>query len=209
MPEIRCPNCGRENPDFFDNCQFCQTPLKSDSAMKMGDRPTKKNTGELENVLPDWLKDVRQQARSSAEEDAAQEAAKPKARKEEPLDLLAGLAFQTNNADEEQVPDWLATLGNKGKEEKKPVPPTPATPENDFFAQFNKSEPADKAEAEREETPSITSGPSQDAPAHDELSAWFAKAAEEPAEPFAVEPDLNQISSGWELNPNVSLTPEQ
>ena len=79
MADIRCPNCGKINPDFFDNCQFCQAPLKSDPVMKMGDKPTKKNTGELENVLPDWLKDVRQQARSSAEEDAAQEAAKPKA----------------------------------------------------------------------------------------------------------------------------------
>ncbi len=187
MAEIRCPNCGKENPDFFDNCQFCQTPLKSDSVMKIGDKPTKKNTGELENVLPDWLKDVRQQARSSAEENAAQEASKPKVQKEEPPDLLAGLAFQANNAEDEDVPDWLSTLSGKAKEEKKSVPPTPAAPENDFFAQFNKSE---------------------EHPAQDELSAWFTKAAEEPAEPFAVEPDLSQIGAGWEMTSSVPVTPE-
>lgn len=208
MPEIRCPNCGRENPDFFDNCQFCQTPLKSDSVMKMGDKPTKKNTGELENVLPDWLKDVRQQARSSAEEDAAKAAAQPKAQKEEPLDFLAGLASQANNADEEEVPDWLSTLSGKGKDEKKSVPPTPAASENDFFAQFNKNESAHETEPEHEEAPMGTSVPAEQLPAHDELSAWFTKAAEEPAEPFAVEPDLNQIDSGWELNPSISTAPE-
>jgi hypothetical protein len=177
--------------------------------MKMGDKPTKKNTGELENVLPDWLKDVRQQARSSAEEDAAKAAAQPKAQKEEPLDFLAGLASQANNADQDEVPDWLSTLSGKGKEEKKSVPPAPAAPENDFFAQFNKNESAHETEPEHEEAPAETSGPAGQLPAQDELSAWFTKAAEEPAEPFAVERDLNQIDSGWELNPNLSATPEQ
>ena len=110
MAEVRCPNCGRSNPDSLDVCQFCQAPLKPDSVLRIGDTPIKKNTGELESVLPEWLKDVRQQARDSAEEQAAQAAAKPKPRKEEPLDFLAGLASQSRSSDEEEDPDWLARI---------------------------------------------------------------------------------------------------
>ena len=63
MADIRCPNCGKDNPDFLDVCQFCQTPLKPESMVHTGEKPTKKNTGELEGVLPEWLRDTRQQAR--------------------------------------------------------------------------------------------------------------------------------------------------
>ena len=94
MAELRCPNCGKNNPDILDVCQFCQTPLKPEVVLRIGQNPTKKNTGELESVLPEWLKDVRQQARDSAEEEAAQAAAQPKVQKNEPPDLLAGLASQ-------------------------------------------------------------------------------------------------------------------
>src|SRR5512146_650550 len=98
MAELRCPTCGKSNPDFLDHCQFCQTPLKTDSILRIGQTPTKKDTGELEAVLPEWLRDVRQQARDSAEQDAAEAAAQPKAEKEEPPDFLAGLASQSGGA---------------------------------------------------------------------------------------------------------------
>ena len=196
MADVRCPNCGKVNPDFLDVCQFCQAPLKSESMLHIGDKPTKKNTGELEPVLPDWLKDVRQQARSSAEEDAAQAASK--AKKEEPPDLLAGLRSQSEHADEEEVPDWLSSLSSTTKKEKS-VPSTPPAPETDFFAQFEKGEPAQKAEPAQETEPSWMSGQFQESPERDELSDWFAKASEEPAETLPTEPDLSHIDSGWEI----------
>jgi hypothetical protein len=186
MADIRCPHCGKTNPDFLDNCQFCQNPLRPDSTLRIGDKPTKKNTGELEPVLPDWLKDVRQQARDLAEEDAAQEAAKPKSAKDEPPDLLAGLAFQSENAEEEDVPDWLSNLTSTTKKEKS-IPPTTAAPETDFFAQFNKNTPPQPEPAQ----------PSQESTERDELSDWFSKAAEERVETLPAEPDLSQIDSGW------------
>ena len=164
--------------------------LSPKSTVHIGDKPTKKNTGELENVLPEWLRDVRQQARDSAEANAAQEASKPKIQKDEPLDLLAGLAFQSDKADEEDVPDWLSSLSSPTKEEKSAPPP--AAPATDFFAQFNQSKPA-----QQEETPTQTSEPSQEAPARDELSEWFTKASEEPAESLPLEFDSSQIDSGW------------
>src|SRR5918996_5956268 len=134
MPEIRCPNCGKNNPDILDVCQFCQTPLKPESVLRFGQTPTKKNTGELESVLPDWLKDMRQQAKDSAEEEAAQAAVHPSPEKKEPPDLLAGLASQTGNAEEEDVPDWLASLSPAPK--PKPSVPSASTaePDADVFA---------------------------------------------------------------------------
>ena len=140
MGGVTCPNCGKDNPDFLDNCQFCQTALRRESTLNIGENPTKKTTGELEGILPDWLREARQQGRESAEEEAKKEATKPRIEKVEPPDLLAGLAFQAAS-DEDEVPDWLAAINPV--EKKTPAPSKPveeASP--DFFAQFNKPAPA-------------------------------------------------------------------
>src|SRR6185295_11050665 len=169
---------GKSNPDILDVCQFCQTPLKPEAALRIGQTPTKKNTGELESALPDWLKDVRQQARDSAETDAAAQAAsQPKPQKSEPPDLLAGLASQASNADEEDVPDWLARIDPTAK--SKPSAPAASAPEpsTDFFAQFNQSEskPGPVSEPAQIESPSWANMENQSSPAEkDELSDWFA-----------------------------------
>jgi hypothetical protein len=197
MADILCPHCGKTNPDFLDNCQFCQNPLRPDSTLRIGDKPTKKNTGELEPVLPEWLKDVRQQARDLAEEDAAQEAARPKPGKDEPPDLLAGLAFQSENAEEEDVPDWLSSLTSTTKKEKS-IPPTTSAAETDFFAQFNQSTAPQPEPVQ----------PSQEPNERDELSDWFSKAAEEPAETLSQEPDFSQIDSGWEATTENAQVPQ-
>ena len=124
MTEIRCPNCGRNNPDLLDVCQFCQTRLRPESVLHSGEKPTKKNTGELQSILPDWLKDIQQQSKDAAQEDAAQAAGRTVSEKDEPPDLLAGLASQAGSADDEDVPDWLASLNPEAKAK----PPAPAAP---------------------------------------------------------------------------------
>ena len=182
MADIRCPSCGRENPDFLDVCQFCQTPLKDEAKVHIGDKPTKKDTGELEPALPEWLRDVRKQARDSAEEEAAQEASMPKIQKDEPPDLLAGLAFQSSDSDEEAVPDWLAGLSSRS--EQTSVPPfSPAKPKEPV------STASEDSESEQTSEPAVE---------RDELSAWFTQASEQPAEPFTLEPHDPTIRSGWE-----------
>jgi hypothetical protein len=210
MADIRCPSCGKDNPDFLDVCQFCQTPLKPESMVHIGDKPTKKNTGELEPVLPEWLRDVRKQARDSAEEDAAETASMPKVQKDEPPDLLAGLAFQSAKNEEEDVPDWLSSLSSK-PDEKPSSPAAPAEPKSDFFAKFEKSRPAQKSEPEPEETSSVSglSGMSSDSPERDELSDWFAEASKQPVEPFSLEPDAPATDSGWELNEETPPAPKE
>jgi len=208
MADIRCPKCGRNNPDLLDVCQFCQTPLKTDSVLHSGDAPTKKNTGELEAILPDWLKDVRQQSRASAEDDASKTVKNPTVRKNEPPDFLAGLASQAGNADDEEIPDWLASMNPSAKPESpaakppqdKPASPFVSSPESDFFAQFEQgiSEPASEPSQEEVSSPE---GKIPDQPQHsqekDELSEWFTQTAEKPEEFIELDPETQQTERGW------------
>jgi hypothetical protein len=177
----------------MDVCQFCQTPLKPDSVLHIGQTPTKKDTGELESVLPNWLKNVRQQSRDSAEEDASETLAQPKAEKDEPPDLLAGLVSQSSEAGDEEIPDWLASI-NPAARSKPAAPPTgtaPATPEpeSDFFAQF-RSESAPVSEPTQEDVPAAPDHKTDQSPdsAEDELSKWFAQASEQPEEVAEIDP---------------------
>lgn len=202
MADIRCSHCGKDNPDFLDVCQFCQSPLKSESMLHIGEKPTKKHTGELEGVLPDWLKNARQQGRESAEEDAANAASQPKLKKEEPVDLLAGL-FQSDSSEEEDVPDWLSSINQDIK--GKPAAPVKPEPEPDFFAQFNTP---DSGQTPREtlSTPQRESSqPVQDSGERDELSAWFSQASEQSSEPFDPGQDTSQAHSDWGVSSQAPL----
>ena len=200
MPEIRCPNCGRNNPDLLDVCQFCQTRLRPESVLHSGEKPTKKNTGELQSILPDWLRDIQQQSKDDAEEEAVQTASRPVPPKDESADLLAGLASQASSADEEDVPDWLASL-TPGAKATSPAPSTPADASgSDFFAQFDQKEskPEPVSETPQDDAPPWMSAMREEATIpfeKDELSEWFTQTSEQPEE--VVEPDEQQNDMGW------------
>ena len=196
MADILCPNCNKNNPDFLDVCQFCQTPLKPEAMVHTGESPTKKHTGELEPILPDWLRDIRQQSKVSTDEDNAKAAAFPsKVQKNEPPDLLAGLASQSGSADEDEVPDWLANLNPVIKPTPSAQPSAPE-PETDFFAQFNKSKPQAQAADSLEETSKANKAAGTSAE-KDELSEWFSQTSQQPAETVPVESDDSRIEMGW------------
>jgi hypothetical protein len=170
--------------------------------LRSGEKPTKKNTGELESVLPDWLKDVRQQAKDAAEEDAAQAAANPRPQKNEPPDLLAGLASQAGSAEEEDVPDWLASINPEARQ--KPSAPSAPEPGADFFAQFNQKESKPEPVSEtppqdaQEHGPSWMSGMRDQSPApteKDELSEWFTQASGRSEESTGSDDDQSNL--GW------------
>jgi len=223
MASVTCPNCGNDNPDFLDNCQFCQTALRREATLNIGENPTKKSTGELEPILPDWLKDARQQARDSAEEEAAKEATRPKIQKAEAPDLLAGLAFQSA-ANEEEVPDWLAAI-NPIKETKPAAPTKPAEEApSDFFAQFNQpaqQEPVKPVvEESHDEAPAWMTGLTDKSPQTDELSGWLSQPTAQSDEPFnftsttpqestpAAQEDLSWLHNLEASSKPVSSTPE-
>ena len=115
--EIKCPMCSKPNPAELDVCQYCEARLKpltdelsrSQPPIHPGDEPTEMDTGQLEPILPQWLREVRQQARDSADEGTEQFSAQEEAgQSNESSDLLAGL--QSQSGDDEEVPDWLVGL---------------------------------------------------------------------------------------------------
>ena len=176
MADIRCPHCGKDNPDFFDVCQFCQSPLNPDAMVHIGEEPTEKDTGELEEILPDWLRDARQQGKNvEGADEAFQSQTRPKVPKEEPPDLLAGLMSQSDS-DEDEVPDWLTKINPvAGKE-------TPAKEEDDssdFFAQFRQAEsqPPSEGKPEQEETPVETGMEQTSSRQSDDLTDWFSQSS--------------------------------
>ncbi|OQY87544.1 MAG: hypothetical protein B6D38_12185 [Anaerolineae bacterium UTCFX1] len=166
MAEIRCPNCGKDNPDFLEHCQFCQTPLAAEAIVRPGDDPVKIDTGELEPILPEWLRDIREKGRDTTPPEIKAEANKPKAQKSEPLDLLAGLASQTED-DGEEIPDWLADI----------VPSASKRPQA--------NEPAPDVQAPAKEPAEENAQPAP--AADDEFSQWFAEASKDSAYPFELE----------------------
>jgi hypothetical protein len=128
---IKCPVCGESNPAELEFCQYCQSRLQRETGatgslgepIQPGQAPTKKTTAELEPILPQWLREARTKARQSAEEEAAQMAEQSSAEsispaKQEP-DLLAGLQSQDSD-EEEETPDWLASITGAPARSKKP-----------------------------------------------------------------------------------------
>lgn len=121
MTQINCPMCGKPNPADRDVCQYCEARLKpltdelsrSQPPIRPGEEPTEMDTGQLESVLPQWLRDIRRQARESTDEEPEQPpAAKDAGQQAEKADLLAGLHSQSEG--DEEIPDWLAGLRDEG-----------------------------------------------------------------------------------------------
>src|SRR5688500_13572170 len=129
MTDILCPVCGKPNPEELEICQYCGALLKNPGTEPLapihpGEMPTPKKTAELERTLPGWLRDIRKD-KSGESAEAAETAGTensmpslstpqpakptiPEKKAESPLDLLAGLS--QSNEEEEEVPDWLASL---------------------------------------------------------------------------------------------------
>ncbi len=178
---IICPLCGTENPNTQNVCQKCQTPLSGHS-YQPGQAPGKKDTGELEPLLPQWLKEARESARSS--ESATPEQPAEPTRQPAGLDFPAGLQSQATSEDEEDVPDWLASItGTTSPKHKTEEPETTGTRRvetgrKDDFAQELSSN-------ENDDMPPWLAGiqPTEaQASEKDELTDWFRQSSESPTQ---------------------------
>ena len=183
---IKCPVCGENNPATQEFCQNCQTRLQlpagstkgTDAAIKPGQAPTKKNTAELEPILPQWLKDARDSARNAEPQDAPRTLQNPE--KKRPAasseDLLAGLKSQADDNEEDDTPDWLASITG--------ATPTPrkASTESTEARRVELGDKGDFAQAEStsdSDTPSWLAGLTPNvtqANEKDELTDWFRNA---------------------------------
>ncbi len=122
---VKCPLCGTMNPPDQKICQKCQTPLSGES-FHPGQAPVKKDTGELEPILPDWLRDARETAKQTGLDERYQKSDQPQPPASN-VDFLAGLQAQAGTEDDEDVPDWLASITGASRPKPKteePVEPT-------------------------------------------------------------------------------------
>jgi hypothetical protein len=174
MAEIRCPMCGRPNPDDRDVCEFCGARLKpltgaleaaNEEPIHPGEEPTARSTSELEKTLPDWLRSLRQDG-ESAPEAPSQGTAAGEEEADDFFKHLADLSADPEASSGEPLEegqeadlsggDFLSRLAGLQPSEPAPGPETttPSTsPTDDLLAGLSAmtaasaSEPASPAEA--------------------------------------------------------------
>ncbi|MDW8325867.1 MAG: hypothetical protein RMK99_04810 [Anaerolineales bacterium] len=120
MAVLRCPHCGKPNPDFLDLCQYCEKPMKAAaaSAGESKDLDRLRSSSADEGDVPDWLKtltgDLSAQAAAPAED--------------MPNWLDTGTSTPAEGTGE-ALPDWLKSLGATGAMPFPPPPPSAPTEE--------------------------------------------------------------------------------
>ncbi len=182
MPNlIKCPTCGENNTSDQQFCQYCQSRLQpltgnlkgADDPLTPGQIPTKKSTADLEPILPQWLRDARDPSHQTPNEvaiPAAQQNPEPRPASFQ-SDLLAGLHSQTQDEDEEEVPDWLINITGESSKPKKSQPESSEVRwvELGSTKDFPQSEPEPEAPSSlvgSDSTPSRSN-------ANDPLTDWF------------------------------------
>ncbi len=204
--QIRCPMCGKPNPADAEICRYCHARLKP---LRPGEAPQPKSTAELESTLPPWMQTLRENTAADALPETG----------ELPLDLAAGdeaaeeplPAEEEDTAEddllwapddeEEDLPDWLKSLGGEESEESEESKES-ETVENAPPAPVEEAPPAaaplpPEAEAEAESTPPLAldetalpdwlagdQAPAEETSANqaDSLPDWLAPEAEAEAE---------------------------
>jgi hypothetical protein len=204
MADLLCPHCGMPNPPEQNVCSFCRQPLRGpedSQPIRPGEMPTKKITGELESVLPEWLRDARESGRRSKAENAAEEAQTESEKPAPPAaapDFLAGLESASHEEQDDEIPEWMRGAA--------PIS-APATPEKNEKT-FPRRQEIRWDEDETDEkmggmaTTPIPSAPesgdamlpwmraTQGEPAEekDDVSSWFAERTPDPQEQTPISP---------------------
>ena len=199
MAQVACPSCGKLNSDTEEFCKFCQARLvpPTDPQNNLdpftGETPSGKAVKESEPMLPNWLREARQQVSGSNLGNTRLGINKGR-HGEDSQDLLAGLRSQANQEDEE-VPDWLAKITGAGSDKKSGSKESsevrwtgqgggqegPARPSQGISATTSPRDlPAEEAKKERDSLPGwlaeLQSGADQ---GRDELSEWLSQASME------------------------------
>jgi hypothetical protein len=214
---ITCPVCGENNPGGQEFCQYCQSRLQpltgslkgADAPLKPGQAPTKKNTAELEPILPQWLKDARSSARSNEQPESPQLPQRPPVpakTSSSDEDLLAGLRSQSADNEEDETPDWLASITGAT-----PKPKKPATESSEvrWVELGDKKDFAQEESTDDSETPSWLAGLTPTEPQadeKDELTDWFRNVDE--TNPAQQADTLPSFDSSFPSASSVDDTPD-
>ncbi len=122
MAVLRCPHCGKPNPDFLDLCQYCERPLKTTamppaSGGEAAEPPDRLQSEPASESVPDWLK--------TATGELAGQAPSPADDVPDWLKSLGGVSQGAASSDD--VPDWLKTsTGQLPSEATSPLGPATA-----------------------------------------------------------------------------------
>ena len=177
--------------------------------IRPGQAPTKKNTADLEPILPQWLKDARDSARNSDQQDAPQFSQKPEQKQSAASseDLLAGLRSQADNDEEDDTPDWLTSITGEASKPKK------ASTESTEARRVELGSMSDFAQEESvssdSETPSWLAGltPSESqADEKDELTDWFRNADD--SKPMETPKEISSFDDTFSTTSSKDETPD-
>jgi hypothetical protein len=183
MAEVRCPMCGKPNPEDQDECQYCGARLKpvvasnpdSSKSLKPGQEPTKKVTSEFEKVKLTGEGPIRPGEAPTKKNTAELERALPSWLRSlrEGKRPVEGEALPEPSSEESvsetsepapaadspgDLPDWLAGLGKAASDEEG-VP--------DWLA--------DLRDDEKSEQPVGASGEQEPAPQMDDNEDWMKR----------------------------------
>jgi hypothetical protein len=207
MADLLCPHCRMSNPAEQNVCSFCRQPLRppeDSQPIRSGEAPTKKNTAELEPILPGWLRDARANARRAEAENIVEEVqsvAEHPALKNEVPDLLAGLASASREEQDDEIPEWMRgaapiSAPAKPKNKENTFPRRQEIhwgdePENEMGGMTTLPIPS-APESGDAMLPWMRGAENEPADKKDEVSSWFAGQASAPPE----EPPISPFESG-------------
>ena len=135
--QIRCSMCGKLNPADAEVCRYCHARLKP---IQPGEIPQPKPTGALEAMLPPWIRELRNESETEStppEENllSLAQGTAPEAPVNTPVEEAAPsgsaveesstLWAEDNEDENENLPDWLKSLGDEA------VPDLPSAPEEE------------------------------------------------------------------------------
>lgn len=191
MAEIRCPMCGKSNPDNLEICQQCQARLK----------PLNISPDGADSGLPDWLK-ADYEEETPFEEQGEGEDLLARLRVDEDPDPQddSSLEVESDSSKEPQGDEWLKRIrhlsteaSDEGDAEEEDSPPEETSPANDGIPDWLKS-PQEPTFDFSEET--------QDEPIESELPDWLSTDSVEPQD------SIPKTESAEGKFPNLIITDE-
>jgi hypothetical protein len=190
MADVRCPVCGKMNPEDAEICQHCLMPLKQEEEEQPDwlsrIREKSKQEQESDSDLPDWLRDEPAPAAAST---TGSEESIPSGSGNTPVQPeVPAIAA----ADDDETPEWLQSLRSQSENEGNPVEdeePIPPAAEMSDLPNWLKelsapaAEPSPLAESDEGQVQTTIEPPTVEMPAV--------------PQPPQVEPVVPEASSSW------------
>ena len=214
MADIRCPNCGKNNPEDLEICQFCETilPASGDLASASGDdlMSLLGSNAEDEDV-PDWLQELRPDEEPDSEAPETGDGSVPAFEGDDSLlDLLEGEteadAGEVFSGDDDD--DWMSRLEDSAAlltdDEPAAADAEPADPAVELEAWLARDDDEDLWSLD---TP-LESDSSSPAAADDELEEALPVSGEAKDDTLDWLSSLEQLDGGSEAEPELDLFSE-